>query len=193
MQVLAPTIKLSLVPNYLKIATTEQEFQHIWQLRQAEYSSRYPAINYFKDDVYDANACVLYSQNKDGKYISTGRIVLDSVLGLPADELIKPEVDKLRQQGLIIAESSKFAINREARGALPWYFYTYCEICVAYGIDSLIFIIWDKNVGLYQKTAGAKVLVQDIGYHYGTAHKFSLLECRVQEVIPTFLQYWGRN
>lgn len=183
-------LRLSLVPSQLKIAQSINDFEAINKVRAQQYGI-YPSVTHNQDDTYDQYACVLYSQNNLGEVTSTGRIVFDSPLGLPADKLIKTEVDKLRQQGLVVAESSKFAITREARGILPAYFYTYYEIAAACGIDSLIFIIRDKNVGLYQKTAGAQVLVDDIGYQYGTGYKFSLLECRVQVVIPTFLKFWG--
>lgn len=183
-------LQLSLVPSQLKIAESIGDFEAISKVRAQQYGI-YPSVTHNQDDTYDKNACVLYSQNSQGEVTSTGRIVFDSPLGLPADQLIKAEIDKLRQQGLVVAESSKFAITREARGILPAYFYTYYEIAAAYGIDSLIFIIRNKNVGLYQKTAGAQVLVDDIGYQYGTHYRFSLLECRVQVVIPTFLKFWG--
>lgn len=188
-----PTVQLSFVPSHLQFATEEQEFRKVWELREKEYRRLYPAVAHFQDDVYDSNACVLYSENGCGVLTSTARIVFDSPLGLPADELIKPEIDKLREQGLRVAEASKFAITKDAQGILPFYFYTYYEVAVSYGIDSLIFIIRDKNIGLYQRTAQAKVLLSDIGYCYGTNFRFALLECRVQEVTPTFLQYWGGN
>lgn len=60
---------------------------------------------------------------------------------LPADSLIKPEIDKLREKGLRLAESSKLAINRTAKGILPYYFYTYYELSAAYNIDSIVFIM----------------------------------------------------
>lgn len=186
-----PTVQLSFVPSHLHCATEEYEFRKIWELREQEYSRLYPAMAHFRDDIYDGDACVFYSESASGTLTSTGRIVFDGPLGLPADEFIKPEIDKLRSQGLKIAELSKFAIAQGAKGILPVYFYTYYEIAVSYGIDSLIFIIRDKNIGLYQKTTQAKVLLNDIGYHYGTNFRFALLECRVQEATPTFLQYWG--
>lgn len=191
MQVMMTELALSQVPERLKIATTEVEFKAVWKLREAEYSKLYPGVTHFKDDAYDGTACVLYSQNQAGELTSTGRIAFDGPFGLPADEIVKPAIDKLRQQGLVVAESSKFTITREARGILPAYFYTYYEIAAGYGIDSLIFIIRDKNVSLYQKTAGANILLDDIGFTYGTGYRFSLLECRVQKVIPTFLKFWG--
>lgn len=188
-----PTVQLSFVPSHLQCATEEHEFRKIWELREQEYSRLYPAMAHFRDDIYDGEACVLYSESESGILTSTGRIVFDGSLGLPADELIKPEIDKLREQGLRVAEISKFTITKEARGILPFYFYTYYEIAASYGIDSMIFIIRDKNVQLYQKTARARILLNDIGYHYGTHFCFALLECRVKEVTPTFLRYWGEH
>ena len=193
MQVMKSDWTLRYVPKPLKVATTKKEFKKVWGLREAEYSKLYPGVTHFKNDRFDHNACVLYSQNQKGEVVSTGRIAFDGPGGLPADELIKPEINKLRKKGLVVAESSKFTINPKAKGILPYYFYSYYEIAAKRNIDSMIFIIPDKNVRLYQKTAGAKILLKDIGYSYGTDAKFSLLECRVKEIIPTFLQYWGRK
>lgn len=193
MQVMYPAVTLSQVPKYLRVATTEEEFREIWKLRQAEFGKLYPACTHFEDDIHDGYSCVLYSQNESGIMTSTGRIAFDGPMGLPADSFIKYELDKLRDKGLRIAESGKFAINREAKGILPYYFYSYYEIAAAYKIDSVIFVIRDKNVGLYKKTAGAKILIEDIGYQYGTNFKFSLLECRLEEMVSLFLENWSVN
>lgn len=195
MQVINPMqiAKLSQVPKYLRVATTEEEFREIWKLRQAEFARAYPGLTEFSDDVHDGYACVLYSQNEKGQIVSTGRIAFDGPLGLPADKIIKSEIDRLRNSGLKVAELSKFAISRAGWGVLPYYFYTYYEIAAAYKIDSVIFISRDRYVGVYQKTAGAKILLNDIGYNYGTNFKFSLLECRLSEMTPILLSHWGNN
>jgi hypothetical protein len=192
MQVINPMqiAKLSQVPKHLSIATTEQELRDIWHLRHAQYSPLYPDVKDFENDKYDQFACVFYSRNNEGEIISTGRIAFDGPIGLPADSLIKPEIDKLREKGLRLAESSKLAINRTAKGILPYYFYTYYELSAAYNIDSIVFIIRDRYIGAYTKSTGARIIVDDIGYTYGTNYKFSLLEWRIKEMGEIFLKNW---
>lgn len=195
MQVMQPFFIPSTVPKHLKIATKENEFQKIWARREIEFTKYYPALTHehFQNDIYDANAYVLYSENPEGEIISTGRLVFDGTFGLPADQVIKDEVDKLRQQGLKIAESSKLAIASTKHGThiLPFYFYTYYEIAVQYQIDSVIFIMCNQHIQAYKRFVDVSILVDDIGYSYGTQKTFSLLECRILETAPTILKRLG--
>lgn len=175
------------VPRPLKVATSETPMGKIWKLRESEFGRLYPGVTRF-NDIYDEYACILYSENDEGDITSTGRLVLDGEVGLPADEIIKPEVDRLRSQGLRIAEPSKFAISRQAQGLLPLYLRTYYGFAARCGINSLIFIIRDKNVSFYEKAFDARVLKADVGYTYGTQYRFSLLECEIKKNNPAFMQ-----
>lgn len=179
---------LSKVPRILQLADKPGELRRIWRLRNAEYGKRYMGFSDSRSDNFDQSSCVLFSQAKAGDVLSTGRVVIDSPLGLPADEYIKPFIDKLRSKGLVLAEPSKFAISRRAGNILPLYLLTIYEIGMSLGIDSLIFIIWDKNVGLYKRIVDAKVLVPDIGFSYGTNNRFSLLECKIQKQLPPYFK-----
>ena len=177
-----------LLSSRLRIATSNLEIEKIWALRNTEYKKYYSQFSESNNDPYDEISLVMYSNNKQQQIISTGRIAFDGSLGLPSDKVIKPALDKLRQQGLILAEPSKFAIAREARGILPTYLSTFYKVAQKQRIDSLIFIIRDKNVGLYKKIINAHVLVEDVGYSYGTDYQFSLLECRINKKLPTYFQ-----
>ena len=181
-------LRLSKVPRFLQVADERGELDRIWKLRSKAYGKRYLGFSESNRDNFDKESCVLYSQDKVGNIVSTGRVVLDSPLGLPADEIIKPAVDALRAKGLVLAEPSKFAISRKAGNILPVYLLTIYEIGLSLGVDSLIFIIWDKNVDLYKRIVDAKVLVPDVGYSYGTNHRFSLLECKIQKELPYYFK-----
>ncbi len=190
---LKPSVVLSRVPELLNIVADESKLPQIWELRKVEYGKHYPGVSCFQDDVYDQEACVLYSENGEGEVISTGRVVFDGDVGLPCDELIKPAVDALRESGKVIAEPSKFAISREAQGALPNYLLTYYELGIANSIDSLVFICRRKSNRFYQHAVGAKVLVHDIGYRYGTNEPFSFLEWDVKQSKPFLEQFVGEK
>ncbi len=175
------TIPRSSIAKNLKISTSKNELQKIWQLRTAEYNKHYSEFSCNDDDNYDADALVLYSKNQQGRLISTGRIVFDSPHGLPADSIIKAEVSKLRKQGLKIAELSKLAISEGARGILHEYIQTFYKVAVQQNIDSLIFICKDSSAVVYRRLVGAKMLVKNIQYSYGTDFAFSLLEWKIKE------------
>lgn len=190
---LKPSVALSRVPDMLNIVSDEAKLSKIWELREVEYTKLYPGVTCFQDDVYDQEACVLYGEDDEGEVISTGRIAFDGPLGLPADELIKPAVDQLRESGKVIAELSKFAISRKARGTLPNYLLTYYEIGMAHKLDSLVFICRSKGSRVYQRAVGAKVLVNDIGYSYGTDECFSFLEWELRKTKAFLSKFIGEK
>lgn len=188
---LKPSVVLSRVPDMLNIASSEAKLSRIWELREVEYNKLYPDVTSFQDDVYDQDACVLYGENDEGEVISTGRVAFDGDAGLPSDELIKPVVDQVRASGKVIAEPSKFAISREAQGALPSYMLTYYELGIGHGIDSLVFICRSKSNRFYQRVVGAQVLLEDIGYSYGTNERFSFLEWDIARSKSFLSKYIG--
>ena len=175
------TISQSCISKNLEISTTNAELQQIWQLRTKEYNKHYSEFSCNDDDNYDQEALVLYSKNQQAQVVSTGRIVFDSLQGLPADIIVKSEVDKLRMQGLTIAELSKLAISEEASGILHEYIQSFYNLTLYQNIDSLIFICKSKSATIYKRLVGAKVLVNSIHYSYGTDFTFSLLEWRIKE------------
>lgn len=187
------TQKLSKVPQHLQVLSNPQLLPNIWQLRSQLYSKRYTGFSNEQTDTFDQHALVLYSQNTKQQVISTGRLVMDSECGLPADEYAKEELDVLRAQGLMLAEPSKFAISKEAQGVLVTYLQTFYEIGMALSIDAFIFIINEKNIALYEKIVDARVLKENIGFSYGTASRFSLLMCSIQKEPPCFFSAWGNN
>ena len=175
------TITPSCISKNLEISTTNFELQKIWQLRTIEYNKHYSEFSCNDDDNYDENALIIYSKDKHGQIISTGRIVFDSTLGLPADDIVKGKIDNLRAQGLNIAEISKLAISEQAKGMLAEYIQTFYHVAIQQEIEVLIFICKRKSSSIYKRLVGAKVLVKDIQYSYGTGHAFSLLEWRIKE------------
>ena len=175
------TIPRSCITKNLEISTSNSELQKIWQLRTEEYNKHYSEFSCNDDDNYDNDALILYSKNQQGQLVSTGRIVFDGSKGLPADAIIKAEVSKLRKQGLKIAELSKLAISEEASGILHDYIQTFYKVAEQQNIDSLIFICKDSSAVVYRRLVGAKILVKNIQYSYGTDFNFSLLEWRIKE------------
>ena len=153
---------LTHVPNDVNVLTSWKRIKEVEQLRRTQFN-KYPQGGDAMDQ-FDQVASILIGKNKKGEITSTGRIVFDSPMGLPADKLVKTAVDKLRNEGLVIAELSKFAISPEARGVLRSYLWAYYEIGIKMGIDSYISINPSKDVNVYKKIYAARVLIPDIGY-----------------------------
>ena len=172
------------LPAGLKIASTESEMISVWKLRDEAFCKRFPEVHTSRNDPYDRHACVLYGSNDEGEIISTGRIVFDGARGLPADKLVKPQIDQLRSEGLPIAELSRLAITPEAEGHLSSYIRAWYEIARARGISSCVFICLRNKARAYKRLVGASVLLPDIRYSYGTGKVFSLLEWKVSENEP---------
>lgn len=175
------TIPQTCISKNLEISTSRSELEKIWKLRNEEYNKHYSEFSCNDNDSFDANALVLFSKNTKGKLVSTGRIVFDSLQGLPADSIIHSELTKMRKRGLQIAEISKLAISEEASGVLHEYMQTFYDVAIQQNIDSLLFICKKSSAVVYRRLVGAKMLVNDINYSYGTDFAFSLLEWRVRE------------
>ena len=170
----------------LKVVHEGTDLAKIWQLRQSEYGKYYPTMHDAANDAYDDYSCILYSEDETGDITSTGRLVLDSERGLPADEIIHEEINLLRRHRGRIAEPSRFAISNSARGILPTYLRTYYQLARENSINSLIFITRDKNIGFYRRALSANLIRKDVGYHYGTDYCFSLLEWEIKANDPIY-------
>ena len=175
------TIPPTCISENLEISISISDMRNIWKLRTTEYNKHYSEFSCNDDDNFDQDALLLFSKNKSGKMISTGRIIFDSPYGLPAEIIIKNEIDKLREQGFIVAELSKLAISEEASGLLSDYIETFYKVALQQNVDRLIFICKEKSAVIYRRLVGAKVLVSNVNYSYGTNDVFSLLEWRIKE------------
>lgn len=180
--------KYNSIAQPLKMVNEGTDIKKIWQLRKSEYGKYYPSMNDAANDIYDDYSCILYSEDGTGDITSTGRLVLDGELGLPADEIIHHEINLLRQHRGSVAEPSRFAISDAARGILPTYLRTYYRLARENAINSLIFITRDKNIGFYRRSLGANLICKDVGYNYGTDYKFSLLEWEIKANDPIYSQ-----
>lgn len=180
--------KYNSIDKPLKVVDEDTDIKKIWQLRKSEYGKYYPAMNDAANDAYDNFSCILYTEDETGDITSTGRLVLDTELGLPADEIIQHEINSLRKKRGSIAEPSRFAISDAARGILPTYLRTYYRLARENAINSLIFITRDKNIGFYRRTLGANLICKDVGYNYGTEYQFSLIEWEIKANDPIYSQ-----
>ena len=183
---------ISSVPTILKIAKSSSEFKRIWDLRDREFTAHYIEFSTRHNDSFDDTACVLYGTDQEGNITSTARVVFDTAFGLPSDKHHKDILDDLRGSGKKLAELSKLVISKQARGMLRQYMKSSYEIAVVCNVSSLIITCLSKSTGAYQRMVGAKILVPDIGYRFGTDRPFSLLEWDIKRSKEP-LQKWLRK
>lgn len=172
----------------LKVVNEGTDIEKIWRLRQSEYGKYYPAMNDAANDAYDDYSCILYSENDNGNFTSTGRMVLDSEAGLPAEKITPSALKSLRTTYKRIAEPGRFAIAPEGRGLLPLYLKTYYRLALDLNINLLIFITRNKNMKFYQREFSAEIIEEDIGYSYGTDYHFALFALEVSTDLPRFMR-----
>jgi len=184
-------VEIAKVSNDIRIINPSSTLQDVRLLREKQFK-KYPNGG-DTIDKFDLNSFILTGYNSKETLTSTGRIVFDSSFGLPADKYAKKEIDKLREENLVIAELSKFAIAPEAKGMLRSYLKAYYEIAVSLGIDSYVSINPSKDVNIYKKIYAARVLVKDIGHSYGTNNTFSMMEYKIKEVKPCLAAWLGEE
>ncbi len=186
-------LKTSCLPSQLKIAKSNDEMKRIAELREAVFRSLYPELNDSCNDKHDESSLILYTENSQGKVISTARIVFDGKYGFPADEYAKQHIDERRERDLNMVEVSRFAISEEAKklGLLSIYYQAFYELCVENDIYSMIIVVNDKSVKFHKRRIGAKILVNCIDNIAGSQFCFSCMEWIVKETLPKFKKWVG--
>ena len=182
------------LPHGLQIATSKEQLRRIETFRETIFGALYPGMQNFQNDAHDATSLILFSENESGDINGTVRIVFDRKLGLPADEYARKQLDRLRNNHLRLAELSRFAISAEARkkGLVKHYYQAVYSLCAANAIDAMIIIIQQKSVAFHKKRIGAKMLMEDIGYHYGRDDlQFSCMSWSIHKTRHAFFKWTG--
>lgn len=187
-------IKHQTKPDALNLVMTKNERERVQAFGQAEYAKWYPAITTsFKGDRYNDVCCTLYSENQQGKLVTTARILFDSPLGLPNESLAQAWVNECRENGKRLIEVGEFIITENARGLLKTYYRAFWEIANENDIDYMLIIVKQKDIPFHREMIGASVLVEDTKNSYGSRYKFSCLSWPVKETKPKFLKWAGIN
>ena len=175
----------------LQVAQSQHEIIRACQFRKQEYQKTYPKVAVKENDPFNEKAFVLYSCDDLGNVNSTASLVLDSELGLPEDSLFPTQVSQYRHQGKRLMEIGRFVIE-DGQKLLKAYYRTVYEVAINQGIDIILMVIRQKDIGFHQKIIGAHTLVEDIGENFGSQHTFSCMEWQVNKTYKRFLQ-WSEN
>ena len=114
------------VPQFLRpvefrVVQTLQELKTALGLVYREYLKRnytQPNPACLKLSIYHAlpTTTTFLALHRSGRVLGTISLIVDSPLGLPMDEVYKLELDRLRKQGLVLAETGLLALDTELFG-----------------------------------------------------------------------------
>lgn len=177
------------LPLPLRFARSKEEVIQACQFRKQEYGKIYPSVEVSTDDPFNEHAYVLYSCDASGDIKSTASFIVDSdELGLPEDKLFPPEVDKYRNSHKRLMEIGRFVI-RDQQNLLKSYYKAAYAVAVRKGIDVILMVIRQKDIGFHQKLIGTQVLREDIGETFGSCHPFSCLSWEIADTKPAFFKW----
>ena len=116
-------LDLSNVSPVLKVARKRCDLEKIWAFREQEYRLLLPDIRGFDCDPYDRFAAVLFTEDSAGNVTSTGRLVFDSPIGFPEENLVHFLIKEHRKKGRKLAEYGRVIIREDMqKGLIKHYF-----------------------------------------------------------------------
>jgi len=181
------------ISKRLRVAKTPRELKKIWSFRQKEYSKILPNITGFDNDPYDECASVLFTADSSGEITSTGRLVFDSVLGLPEESLVNSLIQNHRHVGLKLAEYGRVIIRDSNSGLIKDYFKSVYQIAIDNNIDSIIVVSKKRDLIFYKKMIGAKLLSDDVGETFGGKDPYTCIEWIISKTNPRFFKWCRLN
>lgn len=176
------------LPIPLRCAQSVEEVSKACQFRKDAYGKVYPAVEVSAEDPFNEYAYVIYSCDAAGAIKSTASFIVDSTLGLPEDKLFPPEVHRYRQSRKKLMEIGRFVI-RDQQNLVKHYYKAAYEVAVRKGIDIILLVIRQKDIGFHKKLIGTQVLSEDIGESFGSCHQFSCLSWNVASTKPAFFRW----
>ena len=103
--------KILCIPNSLSLVNSLEQLKRVNQFRKQWYPKLYPNIA-LDNDSFDDYARILFSEDNQGHVNSTARLVIDSKVGLPEDDLFPPEIEQYRQEGKKMMGIGRFIIEK---------------------------------------------------------------------------------
>lgn len=175
------------LPKPLKLVTTQQEANAIYQLCKNSYQTVYPKHKVYRDDPYDMQAYICYAKGKDDEITSTARFTLDSPIGLPTEKFFPPEVDMYRQLGHKLMEVGRFSSSEKCINLVKAYYSAVYHVAKAENVDVIIIVVKDKDVAMHHNLLGAYLLSDDLNIDNGGKYKMSCVAWEVKHTKQRFL------
>ncbi len=177
------------LPKNLLIALDAEKYHQISCFRNKEYIARYPQVTTSNCDVFDNHSVTFYYEHVPGLVSGTARLVMDSELGLPEEEVLEPFVRKCRKRGELVAEFGRFVIQEGSQSTLKAFYQCIYRVGLALGVAEIFFLVRQKELNFYRKRIGADVLKEDTGLSFGSDHLFAAVSWRLENTNTHFLQW----
>ena len=181
------------LPSPLKQVNSPEELPRIWTFRKNEYSKRYKEINEFRNDPFDDNAAIIYTEDANKNITSTGRLTFDSVSGLPENDVFPEAVNEYRTQGLNLVELGRFIITNSNMALLKAYYEAFYTVSMVNNVHFIMMVMRQKDVAFHQHMMGAELLSDDVGISFGSQHAFACVAWEIEKTSPRFFKWLGRQ
>ncbi|MEJ1378977.1 MAG: hypothetical protein RPU32_13570 [Candidatus Sedimenticola sp. (ex Thyasira tokunagai)] len=184
-----PNLIISPIPPPIQVVENHEELQKVRELRAAVYQKIYPALD-VHDDPHDESAVILYSEDCNGRLISTARLAVDGAIGLPEDSYFPPEVNNYRRQGKCLLELGRLINQGGDKQLLKAYFWAIYNTAQDLEGDVILMAIKPKDISFYQRL-GATLLAADMGVTYGGKHTLACLAWEIKHTKKFFFDWAG--
>lgn len=178
-----------ILPSDIQLVCDHTTYQAVNDFRNAVYQSRYPQVPTSNHDQFDESAVTFYGIDCSGDVSSTARLVVDSELGLPEENILRPYLTKWRAHKQRVAEFGRFVIQSNQPDLLKHYYKSIYLVCRALGVCHLALLVRHKELNFYLKRVGATLLCHDTGLTFGSSHRFAALVWTLSNTRPRFLQW----
>ena len=145
----------------IKPASSREELEHAyrrvyWSYRHRAYIEEHPSR--MRLSVFNAfPTTVTFVSIMDKEVIASITVVPDTEVGLPMDEIYRPELDELRAHGRKLVEATMFADrrNRDFRRSIPMLLlmmkYVFDHCCKITNADDICITINPRHEDFYQE------------------------------------------
>lgn len=181
-------IKLDAPLEILEKSTANiKEVSKLWK---ESYRKVYPNYNIDINDPFNQQSYIICTRDKSNQVVSTARIIIDSPLGFPDDDIYPPEINLLREKGKKLVEVGR-CVNTD-KGLIPKpYFKGIYLLSRAVQADAIIMTMKDRNVSLYQKLIGVQCLSPEMKTHNGGEFKMACMYWELDKTKDCFFKWVG--
>lgn len=184
-------IKAKTLPEGLQIVESHEELARIETFREASFSPDFPDLKNYRNDPHDPYSLIMYTENEKREVTSTGRLVFDSPVGLPADEYAHQDVNLLRNKNLKLTEASRLTIPNKDKGLIRLYYKSFYCLSVENGFNSIVVVINKSHLNFYINRLGGRLLVDNLENMNGSGLKFVCAEWPLEKTSDKFYRWVG--
>ncbi len=178
----------------LKIVLTEFDQSRVRQFLNRKYEQYFCDLAHDDNDPYLYNSITAYSEDAQGKVISTASIALGTDGVLPEEHLFHDSAEAYRMLGESPVQIGRFIIDSNAcKNHLKWYMKLFYLYPMSIGRKVVFGLVKDKDVSLHETKFGAKILVRDTQITYGGQHNFAVAMWPLEKLNHRYYRFIGLN